>query len=48
MINQARRDIRLNIAQVFWPSLALSLTVLALNQVGDFFQRRSSVRDSAL
>ncbi len=48
MINQARRDIRLNIAQVFWPSLALSLTVLALNQVGDFFQRRSAVRDSAL
>ena len=43
MINQARRDIRLNIAQVFWPSLALSLTVLALNQVGDFFQRRSAV-----
>ncbi len=48
MINQARRDIRLNIAQVFWPSLALSLTVLALNQVGDFFQRRFAVRDSAL
>jgi peptide/nickel transport system permease protein len=48
MINQARRDIKLNIAQVFWPSLALSLTVLALNQVGDFFQRRFAVRDSAL
>ena len=48
MINQARRDIKINIAQVFWPSLALTLTVLSLNQVGDFFQRRSAVRTSAL
>lgn len=48
MINQARRDIKLNVAQVFWPSAMLSLTVLSLNQVGDFLQRRSAVRDAAL
>ncbi len=48
MINQARRDIKTNVAQVLWPSLALTMTVLALNQVGDYFQRRSSVRQSAL
>lgn len=48
MINQARRDIKANISQVLWPSLALTLTVLALNQVGDFFQRRSAVRQSSL
>ncbi len=48
MINQARRDIKANIAQVLWPSLALTLTVLALNQVGDYFQRRSAVRQSSL
>ncbi len=48
MINLARGDIKLNFAQIFWPSLVLSLTVLGLNQVGDFFQRRSSYRSSAL
>lgn len=48
MINLARGDIKLNFAQIAWPSLMLSLTVLALNQVGDFFQRRSSHRSSAL
>ena len=48
MINQARRDIRVDIWQVVWPSLALTLTVLSLNQVGDFFQQRSAVRDAAL
>jgi peptide/nickel transport system permease protein len=48
MINQARRDIKLNSAQVLWPSIALSVTVLALNQVGDFYQKRAAVRDSAL
>lgn len=48
MINQARRDIKIDVYQVLWPSLALSLTVLALNQVGDYFQKRSSVRGSAL
>lgn len=48
MINQARRDIRVNVAQVFWPSLVLSMTVLALNQVGDYFQKRGAVRSSAL
>ena len=48
MINQARRDIKVDISQVLWPSLALSLTVLSLNQVGDWFQKRGSVRDSVL
>lgn len=48
MINQSRRDIKLNVAQVFWPSLVLSLTVLSLNQVGDWFQRRSAVRSASL
>lgn len=48
MINQARRDIKVDIWQVLWPSLTLSLTVLALNQVGDFFQKRGAVRGSAL
>lgn len=48
MINQARGDIKVDALQVLWPSVALSLTVLALNQVGDFFQQRGSVRSSAL
>jgi peptide/nickel transport system permease protein len=48
MINQARGDIRINISQVLYPALILTLTVLALNQVGDFFQRRSSFRGSSL
>ena len=42
------RDIKLNVSQVFWPSLALTLTVLALNQVGDYFQQRSAIRSAAL
>jgi peptide/nickel transport system permease protein len=48
MINQARRDIKVDINQVLWPSLALSITVLALNQVGDFLQKRRAVRGSSL
>lgn len=48
MINQARRDIKLDVTQVLWPSLALTLTVLSLNQVGDWFQQRSAVRSAAL
>ncbi len=48
MINQARRDLKVDISQVVWPSLALTLTVLALNQVGDYFQRRGAVRQSSL
>ena len=48
MINQARRDMRLDIYQVLWPSPALSVTMLSLNQVGDFFQKRGAVRGSAL
>lgn len=48
MINEARRDIRQTIMPVFWPSLALTLTVLSLNQLGDWLQRRAAVRSSAL
>ena len=48
MINQARRDIKVDVWQVVWPSLFLTVTVLSLNQVGDFFQRRSAVRGSSL
>ncbi len=48
MINQARRDIKVSFAQVLYPALILTFTVLALNQVGDFFQRRSSHRASSL
>jgi peptide/nickel transport system permease protein len=48
MINEARRDIRQTIMPVFWPALGLTLTVLALNQVGDWLQRRTAVRTSAL
>ncbi len=48
MINQARRDIDLNLLQVIAPSMALVLTVLSLNQVGDWFQKRAAFRSSAL
>ena len=48
MINQARGDIKVNVWQVVFPSLALTFTVLALNQVGDFFQKRNAVRAAAL
>ena len=48
MINQSRRDIKTDVWQVMWPSLALTLTVLSLNQVGDFFQKRNAVRASSL
>jgi peptide/nickel transport system permease protein len=48
MINQARGDIKVDALQVLWPSLVLSLTVLSLNQVGDFFQKRAAVRDAAI
>ena len=39
---------RVDARQVLWPSLVLSMTVLSLNQVGDFFQKRAAVRDAAL
>ncbi len=48
MINQSRKDIKTDVLQVMWPSLALTLTVLSLNQVGDFFQKRNAVRASSL
>jgi peptide/nickel transport system permease protein len=48
MINQSRRDIKEDIWQVLYPSLVMTLTVLTLNQVGDYFQRRAAFRGSAL
>ncbi len=48
MINEGRKDIKQTIFPVLWPSLALSFTVLSLNQVGDFLQRRAAFRGSAL
>ena len=48
MINEARADIRLTIMPAVWPALALTLTVLALNQVGDWMQRRAGGRASSL
>lgn len=48
MINEGRRDIKQTIAPVLWPSLALSFTVLSLNQVGDWLQKRAAYRASAL
>lgn len=48
MINEGRRDIKITILPVMWPSLALTLTVLSLNQVGDWFHKRRAIRGSAL
>jgi peptide/nickel transport system permease protein len=48
MINQGRRDIKSDFGQILYPALILTFTVLALNQVGDFLQRRSAHRASSL
>ena len=48
MINEGRGNIKVTILPVLWPSLALTFTVLALNQVGDWLQRRAAFRGSAL
>ncbi len=48
MINEGRKDIKQTIFPVLWPSLALSFTVLSLNQVGDWLQKRKAFRSSAL
>lgn len=48
MLVVARGDIKINQAQVLWPALALVITVLSLNTVGDWLQKRFSHRDSAL
>ncbi len=48
MINEGRKDIKQTIFPVLWPSLALSFTVLSLNQVGDWLQKRAAYRSSAL
>ncbi len=48
MINEGRGEIRQTILPVLWPSLALTFTVLSMNQLGDYLQRRSAIRSAAL
>ncbi len=48
MINEGRRDIRQTVLPIFWPGLFLTLTVVSLNQLGDWMQQRVAVRSSAL
>ena len=48
MINEGRRDIRQTILPIFWPGLFLTLTVVSLNMLGDWFQQRVAIRSSAL
>ena len=48
MINEGRRDIRQTVLPIFWPGLFLTLTVVSLNQLGDWLQQRVAVRSSAL
>ncbi|MCP3992405.1 MAG: ABC transporter permease [Actinomycetia bacterium] len=48
MINEGRSEIKQTILVVLWPSLALTFTVLSLNQVGDWLQKRAAFRSSAL
>lgn len=48
MINEGRSEIRQTILPVLWPSLALTFTVLSMNQLGDYLQRKSAIRSAAL
>lgn len=48
MINEGRGNIKVTILPVLWPSLVLTFTVLSLNQLGDWLQRRSAFRASSL
>ena len=48
MINEGRRDIRQTVLPILWPGLFLTLTVVSLNQLGDWLQQRVAVRSSAL
>lgn len=48
MINEGRSEIRQTILPVLWPSLFLTLTVLSMNQIGDWLQKKSAVRSAAL
>ena len=48
MINEARGEIKQTILPVLWPSLALTFTVLSVNQVGDWLQKRGAYRSSGL
>lgn len=48
MINEGRGEIRQTVLPVLWPSLFLTMTVLALNQVGDWLRSKSEVRTAAI
>lgn len=48
MINEGRGEIRQTIMPVLWPSLFLTMTVLALNQVGDWMRSKTEVRTAAI
>ena len=48
MINESRADIKQTLLPTLWPSLALIFTVLSLNMVGDWLQRRGAGRSAAL
>jgi ABC-type dipeptide/oligopeptide/nickel transport system permease subunit len=48
MINEGRRDIRQTILPMFWPGLFLTLSVVSLNMLGDWFQQRVAIRSSSL
>ena len=48
MINESRSEVKQTILPVLWPSFFLTLSVLSLNQIGDWLQGRSSVRAAAL
>jgi len=48
MIFQARADMRQNVWPVFYPSIALTFTVLSLNVLGDWLRQRNAARSAAL
>ncbi len=48
MINESRADIKQTLLPTLWPSLFLIFTVLSLNMVGDWLQRRGAGRSAAL
>lgn len=48
MINEGRSEIKQTILPVLFPSMFLTLSVLSLNQIGDWLQKRSAFRSAAL
>jgi len=48
MINEGRGVTRRSIWMVVWPSVFMVLTVLSLNQIGDWLRSKASVRSAAL